>query len=213
MLPYRQRNPPLTDPQQIAASRRDAPSDGRDALVRLGAGVLLILLAVLVYGLSRFLASGQSHSYDPGASPPATVRLIAGKQYQLSSPVEVGTLRKRGQLDSLSCYWSTDGNLQNPLQVQETTSDDRDLHTFATVIAPSSGRLQIGCNGIAKVFVDDAEGSGRDVSAVLVLLSVLVGTAGVPLAVSGWYRLPPLTQRDDRPDDEDDADLFEDSPS
>ena len=128
--------------------------------------------------------------------------MIQGKQYQLSSPVGVATLRKRGQLDALSCYSSTDGNLQNPLQVQQTSSDDRDLHTFATVIAPSSGRLQIGCNGIAEVFVDDAESSGRDVSAAVVLLSVLVGTAGVPLAVSGWYRLPPLTHHDGRSDDD-----------
>jgi hypothetical protein len=219
MLPYadhRPRTPPLTDQPQIAPSRlRDTPSDGRDALVRLAVGVVLMLLAVLVYGFSRFLASGQTHSYDPGASPPSTVRLIAGKQYQLSTPVGVATLRKRGQLDALSCYWSTDGNLQNPLQVQQTSSDDRDLHTFATVIAPSTGRLQIGCTGIDRVFVDDAEDSGRDVGAAVVLLSVLVGTAGVPLAVSGWYRLPPLTHHDDRSDDQDDqddVDLFEDRP-
>ena len=96
MLPYsdrRQRTPPLTDRPPIASSRdRSTPSDGRDALVRLAVGVLLILLAVLIYGLSRLLASGQAHSYDAGASPPATVRLIAGKQYQLSSPVGVSTL-------------------------------------------------------------------------------------------------------------------------
>lgn len=214
---HRPRTPPLTDQPQDAPSRlRDTPSDGRDALVRLAVGVVLILLAVLVYGVSRFLASGQTHSYDPGASPPTTVRLIAGKQYQLSTPVGVATMRKRGQLDALSCYWSTDGNLQNPLQVQQTSSDDRDLHTFATVIAPSSGRLQIGCTGIDRVFVDDAEGSGRDVSAAVVLLSVLVGIAGVPLAVSGWYRLPPLAHhhddRSDDPDDQDEVDLFEDRP-
>jgi len=211
MLPYRRRTPPLTDDQSIEPSRRRTPSDGRDALVRLAVGAVLILLAVLIYGLSRFLASGQSHSYDAGASPPATVRLIAGKQYQLSSPVGVGTLRKRGQLDALSCYWSTDGNVQNPLQIQQTSSDDRDLHTFATVIAPSSGRLVIGCSGMAKVVVDDAECSGRDVSAAVVLLSVLVGTVGVPLAVSGWYRLPPLVHHDDQAED-DDADLFSDRP-
>ncbi len=204
----------MTDRPTLAPSRhRDTPSDGRDALVRLGVGVSLILLAVLVYGLSRFLASGQTHSYDAGASPPTTVRLIQGKQYQLSSPVGVATLRKRGQLDALSCYSSTDGNLQNPLQVQQTSSDDRDLHTFATVIAPSSGRLQIGCNGIDRVFVDDAESSGRDVSAAVVLLSVLIGAAGVPLAVSGWYRLPPLAHHDGRSgddwdDQDDDAYLF-----
>jgi len=204
----------LTDQPQFAPSRaRDTPAGGRDALVRLAVGVVLMLLAVLIYGLSRFLASGQTHSYDAGASPPTTVRLIAGKQYQLSSPVGVATLRKRGQLDALSCYWSTDGNLQNPLQVQQTSSDDRDLHIFATVIAPSSGRLQIGCTGIDRVFVDDAEGSGRDVSAAVVLLSVLVGTAGVPVAVSGWYRLPPLAHRSEEdPDDQDEVDLFSDRP-
>jgi hypothetical protein len=192
----------------------DSPPPGelgqRDALVRLAAGVALILLAVLVYALSRWLAAGQLHSYDPGASPPVTVRLIQGKQYQLSSPTGVATLRKRGVLDNLSCFWSTDGDVQNQLAVQSTMTDDRDLRTFATVVAPSTGRLRISCAGIDKVFVDDAEDSNRDTSAGLVLLSALIGALGVPLAVSGWYRLPPLRHGADEDGSEPDPDLFDD---
>jgi hypothetical protein len=196
---------PMIDapPEQPVASQRGA-------LIRLAAGVALILAAVLVYGLSRLLASEQLHSYDPGASPPATVRLIAGKQYQLSSPIGVGGLQKRGLLDSLGCSWSSDGNQQNPLTVLSTMTDARDLRTFATVIAPSTGQLRISCTGIDKVFVDDSEDSSQDSGAVLVLLSVLIGVLGVPLAVSGWYRLPPLRHRLDEDGSERDPDLFDD---
>lgn len=184
----------------------------RDALVRLAAGVALILVAVLVYALSRLLAAGQLHSYDPGASPPATARLIAGKQYQLSSPIGVATLRKRGLLDSLTCTWSSDGQVQYQVNVVATMTDDRDLHTFATVTAPATGRFHISCIGIDRVFIDDAEDSRRDTSAALVLLSALIGVLAVPLAVSGWYRLPPLRQHADQDDAEPDSDLFDDQP-
>jgi hypothetical protein len=189
----------------------EAEPGQRDALVRLAAGVALILVAVLVYALSRLLAAGQLHSYDAGASPPAAARLIAGKQYQLSSPIGVATLRKRGLLDSLSCSWSSDGQVQYQVNVVAIMNDDRDLRTFATVTAPASGRFRVYCTGIDKVFVDDAEDTGRDTSAVLVLLSALIGVLGVPLAVSGWYRLPPLRRADDQDEDsEPDPDLFDD---
>ena len=68
-------------------------------------------------------------------------------------------------------------------------TDDRDLRTFATFIGPGTGPLQIACTGIDKVFVDDADDSGSDHSALLVLLSIAVGLLGVLLAVSGWYQL------------------------
>jgi hypothetical protein len=187
------------------------PAPGqRDALVRLAAGVALILVAVLVYALSRLLAAGQLHSYDAGASPPSAVRLIAGKQYQLSSPIGVATLRKRGLLDTLSCSWASDGQVQYQVNVVSILNDDRDLRTFATVIAPASGRFRVSCIGIDKVFVDDAEDTGRDTSAVLVLLSALIAVLGVPLAVSGWYRLPPLRRTAEDDDSEPDPDLFDD---
>ncbi|HJQ02211.1 MAG TPA: hypothetical protein VJ851_11460 [Jatrophihabitans sp.] len=182
----------------------------RDALVRPAAGVALLLLAVLVYALSRLLASGQSHSYDPGASPPAGARLIAGKQYELSSPTLVSTLRKRGLLDSLSCSWSGTGGVQYQVNVVSIMNDDRNLRTFAAVTAPATGRFQVSCIGIDRVFVDDAEDSSRDTSAAVLLLSALIGVLGVPLAVSGWYRLPPMPQREDVDDGEPDSDLFDD---
>lgn len=187
-------------------ARRAGPGpDPRTAITRLAIGVMLMLAAAVLFAASRLVASGQLHSYDPGATPAASVQLTAGKQYQLSSPAGVSALQKAGLLTSLACSWSTDGNLLNPLTITTTLTDDRDLRTFATFNAPSTGRLQIACTGIDKVFVDDSDSSGTDYSATLVLLTVAVGLLGVILAVTGWYQLserPAPAYRD--------AELFDD---
>ena len=76
----------------------------RAALGRLGVGVVVMLAAVVVFAGSRLVASGQSHSYDAGATPPQTVRLTAGKQYQLSSPTGVPALQRDGLLTNAGVY-------------------------------------------------------------------------------------------------------------
>lgn len=182
----------------------------RRALSTLAAGVLLVLLAVVLFAVSRVVAGGEPHSYDPGARPPASYRFTAGQTYQLSSPVGVAALQAAGKLTSLACYWSADGQLQNPLPVLTTMTDARDLRTFATVTAPSTGRLRVGCDGIDPVFVDDADDSGPDRAATLMLVTILVGFAGVVLAVAGGYRLAdqaPGERRDFAEDEDADEDL------
>lgn len=164
----------------------------RAPVTRLAVGVLLVLAAVVVFAGSRLVADHQQHSYDPGAVPAASYRLTGGKEYQLSSPIGVATLQKEGLLSSLSCSWSTDGALQNPLTIVTTQTDDRDLRTFGTFIAPTTGRLQISCARISQVFVDDSDDTGRDNSALLVLLTIALGVAGVGIGVSGGYRLAEL---------------------
>ncbi|MDQ2959368.1 MAG: hypothetical protein M3Y42_20705 [Actinomycetota bacterium] len=176
----------------------------REPLTRLGIGVLLMLAAVVVFAGSRLVAGRQQHSYDPGAVPAASYRLTGGKEYQLSSPVGVAKLQKAGLLSSLACTWSSDGDLQTPLAIVTTQTDDRDLRTFATITAPTTGRLQISCARISQVFVDDSDDTGRDNSALLVLLTIALGVAGVGIGVSGGYRVvglrPVAVRRPDRVD-------------
>lgn len=178
-----QPEPDVADP----AGDTGSPTPG--GLGRLGAGVALMLLTVVIFGAARLVAG--DHAYDPGATPPATVRLTQGKTYQLSTPVGVAALQKQGVLTSLACTWSADGQQQTPLAIVTTMTDPRNLRQFASVTGPVTGRVGIRCAGIDRVFVDDADGRGTDYSSILILLSIATGVAGVGLAVSGWYRIEP----------------------
>lgn len=164
----------------------------RVAFARLATGILLLLITVVLFAGSRLVAGTQQHSYDPGATPPASYRLVAGKTYQLSSPTGVAALQKAGKLTRLQCYWSTDGQLMNPLTIVDTLTDERDLQTFGTFTAPETGPFQITCNGINKVFVDDAGNSGADTAALLMLMTIALGVLAVAATVSGAYELSEL---------------------
>jgi hypothetical protein len=161
----------------------------RRALGRLGGGAGLLLAAVVVFAASRVLADLGEHAYDPGASPPATVTLLAGHTYHLSSPGSVAALQGGGVLSTLSCTWTAPGQPDFPLPLTAVLGDERTLHVFAAFTAPASGALRIGCTDVGRVFVDDAPSSPADRAALLVLVTVLLALAGGVLAVSGCYGL------------------------
>jgi len=73
------------------------------------------------------------------------------------------------------------------MSLASTTDDDRDLNVFATWQAPASGEFGVGCLGLDRVFIDDAAGSGADVAGALVVLTAVLGFAGVALCCSGGY--------------------------
>jgi len=157
----------------------------------LAAGVVLILLALVLFGGSRVVAAGQRHAYDPQATSPATYHLTAGKTYQLSSAQSVAELKKAGLLPSPECFGTSDAGEQAQLALASTVDEDRNLHVFATVVAPTTGTVRVSCTGIAGVFIDDADNAAPDRSALLMLLSIAVGLLGVILACSGGYSLSP----------------------
>jgi hypothetical protein len=154
----------------------------------LTAGAILLVLALVLFGGSRVVAAGQRHAYDPGASPPTSYSITAGKTYQLSSARSVAQLKKAGLLSDLACYLTSGASgEQTPLALASTSDDDRNLHIFATMIAPSTGRVSLSCAGIGGVFVDDADNAAPDRSALLMLLSIAFGLLGVIAACSGGY--------------------------
>lgn len=161
----------------------------RAALSRLGIGVLLMLVAALVFAGSRYVAGHQHHAYDPGAAPPASFQLTAGKVYQLSSSTPTKDLIDRGTLSTLACSWSADGQLDNQLPVTSTLNDERNRFQFALFAAPVSGAVQLSCSDIPAVFVDDADNASPDWSALLLVLATFLGLVGAILAVSGGYQL------------------------
>jgi hypothetical protein len=148
---------------------------------------VLILLALVLFGGSRVVAAGQRHAYDPAAAPPPAYHLTAGKTYQLSSARSVAELKKAGLLGNMACSVTSGTGQQTPVTLASTADDDRNLHFFATMVAPLTGEGRLSCTGIPEVFVDDADNAAPDRSALLVLLSIVAGLLGVIAACSGGY--------------------------
>jgi hypothetical protein len=157
---------------------------------------VLLVLALVVFAGSRLLAAGQRHAYDPGASPPASYAVTAGTTYQLSAARSVAQLKAAGLLSDLACYTTSVTGEQNPLALSTVADDDRNLHLFATFIAPVTGSIRVSCTGIPAVFLDDADDAVPDRSAVLVLLSGGIGLLGVILACTGGYARRPREELD-----------------
>lgn len=178
---------PPQDGQPIPGAESGNPP--RRAGATLAAGVALLLLALVLFGGSRVVAAGQRHAYDPAATPPPSYRLTAGQTYQLSSAQPVAELKQAGVLPNLECFITSGSATATPLALASTTDDDRNLHTFATMVAPSTGQFRLSCTGIAEVFVDDADDAEPDRSALLMLLSMATGLLGVVLTCSGGYAL------------------------
>jgi hypothetical protein len=157
--------------------------------------VVLILLAIVVYAASQFLAGRQRHAYDPGASPLSAYQLTAGRSYQLSTAGGVSELTKERVLSADVTPVCTQVSAASPdapstaLKLDSTNDDARDLRVFATFTATETGSFHITCQKIADVFVDDADNSAFDIGGALVLLATLIGLVGAIAALSGGYRL------------------------
>jgi hypothetical protein len=180
------------DPPEAAGPFRGRARTSLSPAALLIAGVALLLLAMVVFGGSRVLAAGQRHAYDSRATPPATYRLTAGKDYQLSAPGGVAALTKAGLLvtgETVNCTSTDSAGVQRPLIIQSTKDDDRDLTEVATFQTDSTGTMHISCAGISKVFVDDADNAAADIAGSLMLLTIVLGVLGVLAAASGGYAL------------------------
>lgn len=171
----------------------------RPAGTRLSAGMALVLFALLLFAGGRIAAPGRNHAYDPGATPPTTYRLTAGKEYQLSTATDLSILRRTVNLAELACVSTTGSAEPVPVSVLNTADDDRAQHVFATVRVPTSGPQRVTCTGVSEVFVDNADDASFDYAGLTVLLATLVGVLGVIVALGGGYDLgaqrPPSSER------------------
>jgi hypothetical protein len=190
---------PSHRPEQVAAPPPALPPrSGPDerAGSQLMAGAVLLVLALVLLAVSRVVATGQRHAYDPGASPAASYSVTAGKTYQLSATRSVAELKKDGLLSDLACFTISATGERAPLALSSVADDDRNLHLFATFVAPVTGSILLSCTGIPGVFVDDADDAAPDRSAALVLLAGVVGLLGVIAACSGGYARRPRAELD-----------------
>jgi hypothetical protein len=141
-------------------------------------GLVLLILGVLCW-VARTPYGGHGHSWSPGATPPATVALTAGKTYHLSTVdgAEGGALA--------SCQLSRGsepGTASSALPLLPI-SGDRVIHEVSAFISPATGHARITCvgagGGTVQVFVDDADGAGHDRGSVLLLASIVLGSVGL----------------------------------
>jgi hypothetical protein len=183
-----------SEPSRLSGASEPPGASGERAGSRLLAGAVLLIVALVLFAASRVVAAGQRHAYDPGASPPASYAVTAGTSYQLSAARSVSELKKAGLLGNLACFTTSATGEQTPLTLSSVADDDRNLHLFATFVAPATGSVQVSCTGIPGVFVDDADDAAPDRSAVLVLLSGAIGLLGVIAACSGGYARRPRAE-------------------
>ena len=162
---------------------------------RLVTGVLLLLAAVLLVLAGRLLVPGRRHAYDPGASPPASYRLTAGRTYQLSAGEPLASLRKSVELKSLACEATIGSAPPLPVTIVRTGDDDRDGRIFAAIRVPVSGRAHIRCDGIGKVFVDDADDVAFDYNGLAVLLATLLAVLGTGLVFGAGHEMDAAARR------------------
>lgn len=169
-----------------------------DAGRRLVAGVLLLVLAVLVWAGHVFVAAGGGHSWDAGSQPPATVHLTAGRNYTLSTSGGLGALvaGKASTEPSVRCTYSAAGRASTALPVQPLAYDARITHEIATFTSSVSGDVSVGCADVSAVFVDDADDASPDLAGVLVIVCAVFALGGVALTLSGLAARPARSPSD-----------------
>ena len=168
----------------IAADRR-AP---RRRLVILCAALLLVA-AMLYFTLFAVSKSTGHHGYDSGRAP-ASVKVTAGKQYQLSVRGGRAALTSRGvSADQPSCSWSTGGGSGQPLAVKPLPADSRSVNVVATFVAPTSGQVRIDCAGWGSILVDDSDDSAFDRTGLFLLLAITALAIGLAFGLGLLYRL------------------------
>jgi hypothetical protein len=157
---------------------------------RLGVlGGVLMAMAALFAACYRIAESSGSHSFDPGAQPPAVVRLTEGDMYQLSVPGGPAGLTKAGaDPNAPRCTWSSAGVTSAVLAVQPLGADSKAIHAVATFVAPVTGRVRIDCANWGEVFVDDADGAGTDLAGIFVLAATCALTIGGALVMWALWR-------------------------
>jgi hypothetical protein len=157
------------------------------AVMAMVAGALLLVSAAFL-GLWQVADRSQDHSYNPGATPPTTFALTAGKQYQLSTVDGPAALAGAGSTSGQLCTWSVDGSDPQRLAVSGLPPDSRSTHVVATFVAPSGGDVHVDCPTFGAVWVDDADDAPADVAGGFLVLAVITLTSGVVLGLTALYR-------------------------
>ena len=148
---------------------------------------MLTLLGLALFVLSRASLSGEHHAYASGSAP-SSVQVTAGHTYRVSIRGGVARAQELGVTPAtLSCTLSSPTTGTRALTVTPEAADTKATQVIASFVARVSGRVQVACTGLPRVFVDDADDSGFDASGLLLLAAVLALAVGVPLLLAAEH--------------------------
>ncbi len=153
------------------------------------AAIVLLLGAALAGGLYRVADAAEHHAYNSGALPAASYQLTEGRTYQISTPGGLADLTRRHvDVAAPACTWSTGTAASQHLRVTALGSDAKANHVVATFVAPAGGPVRIACAGWGPVMVDDADSATWDVAGLLLVVTVILLTAGTAVGLGALYR-------------------------
>ena len=156
----------------------------------------LVLIGFVCLGLWRVVGGSEHEAYAPGATPPESSKVTAGRSYSLAVPGGVQALRahgipevsgQNGSTLGLTCEWSVDGSAHQSLTVNVESLDTKAITKVASFVAPVTGDLSVTCDGWGRMFIPDANGGAGDPSGFFLLLSIITLTLGASLGLSALY--------------------------
>lgn len=181
-------------PQVSHVSHSQTPPGRAPAALRrpLIWAIAFLMIAVAALAGRHLANSDQHHSWNTSVLPPASVVLTARHTYTLSTPGGIVALaRAQGtEQPSLDCTAVPSDGAENRtvgLTVTVENADSRLIHLIGRFTAPLSGRVRVGCDGVASVFVDDSDDASTDRVGLLSLVTALALLAGMSLAAAGAY--------------------------
>lgn len=149
------------------------------------AGLVLVFAGLVFWGVSRYIASGETHSFSPGAVAPTYVQVTSGRTYSVAVPGGVQTLAAQGrQIKTVQCTVNGQGQAPTPLPLALESDSTKATNRIATFVAASTGLVHITCPGIAQVFVDNADGQAYDSSGPWLVIASIALAVGIPLVLS-----------------------------
>lgn len=149
------------------------------------AGLVLLFAGLVFWGISRYIAGGEVHSFSPGAVAPTYVHVTAGRTYSVAVPGGVQTLMSQGRpIKSVQCTVNQQSQAPAPLPLTLESDTTKATDRIATFVAPSTALIHVDCPGLNQVFVDNADGQAHDSSGLWLVLASIALTVGLPLTLS-----------------------------
>lgn len=149
------------------------------------AGPVLVLVGVVCWVLFVVQSRSQHLSFSSAASPPQSVRVVAGHTYSIAIHGGVRRLAELGiESSALHCTIAQTGQPPRALQLTAESSDSKANNQIATFVSAVSGDVQIRCTNIGAVYVDNAADASFDWSGLWLVLASLSLVIGLPLTLS-----------------------------
>jgi hypothetical protein len=149
------------------------------------AGPLLLLVGVACWALFAAQSRSEHHAYNSGTNPPEVVRVVAGQTYAIAIH---GGVAREAQLGldpaALRCTATQPGNAPGALRLTTENGDTKANDQIASFVSRISGDVQVRCDRIGAVYVDDAAGSSFDWSGLWLVLASIALVIGLPLTLS-----------------------------